>query len=203
MKRIGVLPLLWLPALGLAQPQVDEISYHYLEVGFVDADLDVPGGEDLGGDGYGFEYSVDIRDHVHLFGAYERFDIDDIDGDATRKLLGIGTHWGLTPKLSVFGRFAYTDVALDVGGGNVGDDGATVMGGLRYMFGNGWEVRGGAEHVELDDGGGETYFTFGGNVFLTDVVALSLDFDDRDGDTVALLSLRFYWDNDSGPSRRR
>ncbi|MBN1237996.1 MAG: outer membrane beta-barrel protein [Gammaproteobacteria bacterium] len=203
MKRIGVLPLLCLPALGLAQPQVEEVSYHYLEAGFVDADIDVPGGEDLSGDGYGFEYSVDVRDHVHLFGAYERFDIEDIDGDATRKLFGLGTHWGLTDKLSVYGRFAYTDVALDVGTGNVGDDGAAVMGGVRYLFDNGWEVRAGAEHVDLDDGGTETYYTVGGNLFLTDIVALSLDVDDRDGDMVALLGLRFYWDNDPGPRRRR
>jgi hypothetical protein len=202
MKRIGVLPLLWLPVLGLAQPQVDEISYHYLEVGFVDADLDVPGA-DLDGDGYGLEYSVDVRDHVHLFTSWERFDIDDIDGDSTRKLFGIGTHWNLTPKLSVFGRFAYTDVALDLGGGNVGDDGAAVMGGVRYMFGNGWEVRGGAEYVNLDDGGSDTFLTIGGNFFLTDVVALSLDIDDRDGSRVALLGLRFYWDNDAGPRRMR
>lgn len=203
MKRIGVLPLLCLPALGVAQPQVDEISYHYLETGLVDVDIDVPGGEDLGGDGYSFEYSVDVRDHIHLFASYEHFEIDDVDGDAARKLLGIGTHWGLTDNLSVFGRFAYTDVDLDVGAGNVSDDGATVIGGLRYMFGNGWEVRGGAEHVDLDDGGSDTYFTIGGNLFLTDVVALSLDIDDRDDDRVALLSLRFYWDNDPGPRRRR
>lgn len=202
MKRIGVLPLLWLPALGLAQTQIDEISYHYLETGLVDGDVDDPN-TDLGGNGYGFEYSIDIRDHVHLFAGYERFDIDEVDGDSTRKLIGFGTHWNLTPRLSAFGRVAYTDVALDLGTGNVNDDGAAVIGGLRYLFDGGWEIRGGAEYVSLDEGDSDTYLTVGGNVFLTDVVALSLDFDDRDGTTVTQLSLRFYWDNDPGPRRRR
>lgn len=209
MKHLGMLPLLLLPALGFAQANVDEISYHYLELGFVDVDLDAPGA-DLEGDGASFEYSVDVRDHVHLFAGYESFDIEGVDaaaasveGDSTRKLFGIGTHWDLTGRLSVFGRVAYTDVALDLGAGNVGDDGAALIGGARYMFGNGWEIRGGAEYVNLDDGGSDTFLTIGGNLFLTDVVALSLDIDDRDGTTAALLGLRFYFDNDPGPGRTR
>src|SRR5690606_37924758 len=128
--------------------------------------------------------------------------IDDVDGDAARKLFGIGTHWDLTQKLSVFGRLAYTDVDLDLGAGNFGDDGATVSGGVRYMIGDGWEVRGGADYVSLDDGGSDTFFTIGGNFFITDVVALSLDFEERDDTTTALVGLRFYWDNDVGPRRR-
>jgi hypothetical protein len=202
MKRIGVLPLLLLPALAFAQSNVEEISYHYLDLGLLEADIDAAGA-DLEGSGLGFEYSVDVRDHVHLFGAYQSFEIDDVEeGDAASKLFGIGTHWDLTQKLSVFGRLAYTDVDLDLGTGNFGDDGATVSGGVRYMFGDGWEVRGGADYVSLDDGGSDTFFTIGGNFFITDVVALSLDLDDRDDTTTALLGLRFYWDNDAGPRRR-
>ena len=202
MKRTGALTLLLLPALGLAQSVAEEPSYHYLEMGLVDVDLDAPG-QNLGGDGYQFEYSVEVRDHVHLFGAYETFEIDDVDGDGARKLLGIGAHFNPLEKLSVFGRVAYTDVDLDVGIGNVGDDGVSAIGGVRYLIGDGWEIRGGAEYVTLDQGGSDTFATVGGDFYLTDVVALTLDVDDRNGTTVAMLGFRFYFDNDPGSSRSR
>lgn len=200
MKRTGAMALLLLPAVGTAQTVADEPSFHYLETAVVEADVDVPG-PDLEGDGYRFEYAVDVRERAHLFGSYERFDIDDVDGDSTRKLFGVGAHFRPAQKLSVFGRVAYTDVALDLGAGNVGDDGVSVTGGVRYLLPGGWEVRGSAEYVSLDDGGSDTYARVGADFFVTDAVALAFDLEDRDQTSMATLALRFYFDNDPGPGR--
>lgn len=196
MKRIGWLSFLCcVPGFAVAQANVEASSFHYLELGLVDLELDVPG-PNLDGKGYRFEYSTEVRDHVHLFAGYEGLELDDVDGDTARKMLGIGVHYRPWQKLSVFGRAAWTDVDVDLGAGNVGDDGYAVSGGVRYMIGDGWEVRGGAEYVDLDTGGSTTIVSAGADFFLTDVVALTLDVDDRDGTTTTMLGFRFYFDND-------
>ena len=195
MKRIGLLSFLCLPAFALAQTHVESSSFHYLELGLVDAELDIPG-PNLDGNGFQFEYSTEVRDHVHLFAGYERLELDDVDGDSARKLLGLGVHYRPLQKLTVFGRAAWTDMDVDLGSGNVGDDGFTIIGGARYLIGDGWEVRGGAEYVDLDAGDSTTVVTVGADFFLTDVVALTLDVDDRDGTTTTMLGFRFYFDND-------
>lgn len=196
MKRTASLATLLLPAIGLAQTNVEAPDYHYLELGLADVEFDVPAGADLEGDGFRFEYSVGVRDHVHLFANYDALELDEVDGDITRKLFGLGVHYSPLQKLSVFGRLGYTDLDVDVGTGNVGDDGFTLIGGARYLIGDGWEIRGGAEYVNLDHGGSDTFLTVGGDFFLTDVAALTLDFDDRDDYQVLMLGFRFYFDNE-------
>jgi hypothetical protein len=195
MRRIAPLSLLLMPALALAEPQADpSSSYHYLSVGLTDTSFDVPG-PDLEGNGFALEFSAVARDHVHLFGGYEAFDFDDVtDADGERRLFGVGTHFGLTDHLSVFGRFAYIDTDLDLGTGNVDDDGGLVAAGVRYTIGDGWEIRGGAEYTSLDQAGSTTAVSVGGDMFITDAVAVSLDATDRDDSTLLVLGLRFYFD---------
>jgi hypothetical protein len=202
MRRIALLlPLLLLPAFASAEPGADQSSYHYLSLGLTDTSFDVPG-PDLEGNGFALEFSAVARDHVHLFGSYEAFDFDDAgDADGERRTFGVGTHFGLTDRLSVFGRFGYIDTDVDLGAGNVDDDGGLVSAGLRYSIGDSWEVRGGAEYVSLDDAGSSTSFTLGGDMFITDAVAVSLDAADRDDSTLLVLGLRFYFDKQV-PRRR-
>lgn len=195
MRTISMLPLLLAPALAFAQSNEDQVSYRYLALGLTDVSYDVPG-PNVKGSGLGLEYSTDAREHVHLFAAYDVFDLKDVGNDANgdRRAFGVGTQFSLTDRLSVYGRFGYLDTDVDLGNGNVDDSGGLVVGGLRYALGKGWEVRGSAEYVSLDKAGSDSYFTIGGDMFMTDAVALSLDAADRDGSRTIMLGVRFYFD---------
>lgn len=195
MRTISLLPLLLAPALAFAQPDSDDkISYHYLAVGLDGVSYDVPG-PDLDGSGYSFEYSTTVRSHIDLFVGFDAFDFNDIDNaDGTRRYFGVGTHFDLTRRFSIFGRFGYLDTDFDDGTGNVDDDGGLVAGGLRYAIGKGWEIRGGAEYNGLNDAGDQTGYSVGADMYMTDAIALSLDATDRDSSTSIVLGLRFYFD---------
>jgi hypothetical protein len=191
MKRFFLLPLL-LPAAALAQPVTDEINYHYLEVGYLFTELDVPG-PNLDGRGPGrFEYSFGIRDHLHLFAGYAAVNYRDVDAKQRTKTVGIGTHFSLSDRFSIYGRLAYTDVDLDLGAGGMSDDGALATLGARFLPAAGYEVRASATHRELDNGGGDTMFNVAGDIWVTNVVALTFELGFGDDENIALVGGRFY-----------
>jgi hypothetical protein len=84
MKRLIMLAVL-LPMSAMAQPVVDEVDYHYLEMGYLFTERDVPGG-DVDGRGPGrFEYSFPIRNHLHLFAGAEAITYKDVAPDTNGK----------------------------------------------------------------------------------------------------------------------
>ncbi|HEX5419007.1 MAG TPA: outer membrane beta-barrel protein [Gammaproteobacteria bacterium] len=199
MRTITLLLLLSAPALAFAQTSADEVSYHYLSLGLSKVNYDVPG-PNLEGSGLSLEYSVEARKHIHLFAAYDAFDFDDAgSADGDRRAFGVGTQFAPAQRFSIYGRVGYLDQDIDVGAGNVDDDGGLLEAGLRYEIGQGWEIRGAAQQVFLDKAGNDTYFKIGGDLRLTDAIALSLDANDRDGSTAVVLGLRFYFDKQNDP----
>jgi hypothetical protein len=205
MKRLIMLAVL-LPMSAMAQPVVDEVDYHYLEMGYLFTDRDVPGG-DADGRGPGrFEYSFPIRNHLHLFAGTEAVTYKDIppdtSGKSRSKTFGFGTHFNLTSSLSVYGRFAYTDLDLNLGAGTVSDDGAVVSGGVRYMPAPGYEIRGGASYRNLDKAGSDTRVFVGGDIFLTDIIAITLDLNVGDDENLLFVGGRFYFGTAGNRPRR-
>ncbi len=205
MKRLIMLAVL-LPMSAMAQPVVDEVDYHYLELGYVFTERDVPGG-DVDGRGPGrFEYSFPIRNRLHLFAGAEAITYKDVapetNGKSRSKTMGLGTHFNLTDRLSVYGRFAYTDLSLNLGAGTESDDGALVSAGVRYMPAAGYEIRGGATYRRLDDAGGDTRVFFGGDIFLTDIVAITLDLNLGDDENALFVGGRFYFGTAGNRPRR-
>ena len=202
MTRLLALPiLLALPLAAVAQP--DEINYLYLELGLEQTRFDVPG-SDIEADGPSIEGSVPIREHIHLFGGYGASEFDDIpDADGIQKYAGIGTHFGIGQKLSVFGRLGFIEADRDIGLGTVEDDGVLVSGGVRYMPVPGWEIRGGFDYIDLnlDLGDSETFGRIGSDLFLTDVVALTVDLTLNDDANSIFLGARFYFGNERPTSR--
>ncbi len=197
MRTICVLSLLLAPGLAFAQAGSNDVSYDYLQLGLQNVSYDVPG-PNLKGTGLSLEYSVEARRHVNLFALYDAFDFKDAgNADGQRRGFGIGTHFSPTERFSIYGRFGYLNTDVDLGAGNVDDTGGLLEAGARYMIGSGWEVRGGAEYVDLDKAGTSTYFHVGGDMYMTDAVALTLDAADRDGSKAVTLGLRFYFDKQS------
>jgi hypothetical protein len=195
MKRLLALPILFsLPLLAAAQPE--QADYLYLDLGYGKSETDVPGG-DVEGNGLGFEVSVPVREHIHLVGGYAASELDDnADADSVEKYFGVGTQWSLARKLSVYGQAGVIDLDLDVGAGNLEDDGLFLSGGVRFMPTAGWEIRGGFDYVDLDVLDTDTSLFVATDLFLTDVVALTARITGNDDTTALTIGGRFYFGNE-------
>lgn len=199
MTRTFALPmLLLLPLVCAAQP--DQVDYLYLDVAYSKAETDVPGG-DVEANGLAFEVSVPIRDHIHLVGGYGASELEDnANADGVEKYFGVGTDWSWR-RFSVYGQAGFIDVESDLGAGTVEDDGLFLAGGIRYMVTPGWEVRGGAEYLDLDLNDTDTSVFIATDLFLTDVVSLTVRVSGNDDTTAVSIGGRFYFGNERVPGR--
>src|SRR5688572_10065749 len=106
-------------AFGLSTQALakDDISYSYLEAGYISSES---GGVD--GDGLNVFGSYGFAPNAHLFGSLSDQDFDN-GVDVQFIQLGAGLDWTLGDKVDLFTRLSYVDVDVDVGGGSGEDDG--------------------------------------------------------------------------------
>lgn len=206
MKRSIALALL-LPSIAMAQGALaqgvmgaNEISYDYVDLNYYRTDWDL-GDEEIDGTGYAGRFSVGIRDHVYISGEYRTFEADGIDDRSTYKRLGFGVHGAIGERFSLFGEAGFTSLDLDLGSGNMEDDPGYLGGGARWYVADGYELRASAKWSEAGRGTpvgvGETAITFGGDIYMTDVVALSIEVTEDDENTTSfLIGLRLYHKKD-------
>jgi len=203
MKRLLALTLL-APAFALAQPS-NGVSYDYFDFDYMGSTWDFAGG-DMDASGIGGKFSIDFRDQFFIFGDYHTWEFDDLgDVGSVSKTLGLGKAFNFGERWSVFGAAGFRMLDLDVGLGNVEDEGGVVAGGARIRFGDTFELRFGAEYADVADTGiGETTATVGGDLHLTDVVALTVEFAENDEEiSTWTIGVRFYPGNDSSALRQR
>ncbi|HEY5667177.1 MAG TPA: hypothetical protein VIV64_10675 [Gammaproteobacteria bacterium] len=198
MKRAIALALL-LPTAALAQ-EGNEVSYDYFDFNYFRTDWDV-GTTETDGAGWAGRFSVDIRDHVYLTGGYRTWEPDGVDGRSTYKRLGFGVHREVGERWSVYGEAGFTSLDLDLGSGNIEDDPAYVAAGARWNVADGYQLRLGADWSEAGKGTplgrGESSITFGGDIFVTDTAAFTIEVNENDDNTTSfMLGLRFYHKNE-------
>jgi hypothetical protein len=200
MKRLLVLPLLLCPLFAAAQnqPRAD-FDYGYFQLGYLDFSSDVTVGGttvDLDGTGFSIDGSLELRDHVHAFLTFRNTELDSTpDADVGTRWGGIGTHWQVADKVSVFGRAGFLD--------GEGDDGYFASGGVRYIPADGWEVRGGFRHFGWDIIESDTGGFVEGDMWLTDVAALMFSYESVDAADTFTIGMRFYFGNSNSAMRRR
>jgi len=205
MKRIIALVMLS-PSVALAQ-EANEISYDFFDFDYFRTDWDA-GSTEIAGTGWAGRFSVGIRDHVYLGGEYRAWEHDGVSGGSTYKRLGFGVHGDVGEKWSLFGEVGFTSLDLDLGAGNIEDDPGYISGGARWMVADGYELRISADFSEAGKGTpigrGESSITFGGDIYMTDTAAISLEFNENDDNTTSfLLGLRFYHKKDTSGLRKR
>lgn len=203
MKRIIALAMV-LPSLALAQD--NEVSYDYFDIDYFRTDIDL-GTDEVDGTGWAGRFSVDIRDRVYISGEYRAWEFDGVDGGSTYKRLGFGVHGALGERFSLYGEAGFKSLDLDLGTGNMEDDPGYIGGGARWYVGDGFELRAGAEWAESGKGTppgvGETAITFGGDVYMTDVAALTFEVtEDDENSTTFTMGLRFYHKKDGTTLRQ-
>jgi hypothetical protein len=205
MKRIIALVML-LPSVALAQ-ESNEISYDFFDFNYVRTDWDSGASESAGG-GWAGRASVGIREHVFIDGEYRTWDVDGAIGRSTFKRLGFGVHGNLGDRWSLFGQVGFKSLDLDLGAGNIQDDPGYIGAGARWYIADGYELRVSADFSEKGKGTpigvGESTVTFGGDIYLTDAAALSIEVQENDDNTTTfMMGIRIYHKKDSSSLRQR
>lgn len=205
MKRIIALVVL-LPSVALAQ-ETNEVSYDWFDFDYFRTDWDL-GSNEIAGTGWAGRFSVGIREHVYVAGEYRAWEMDAVDGGSTFKRLGFGVHGDIGERWSLFGEAGFTSLDLDFGTGNIEDDPAYISGGARWYVADGYELRVSADWSEKGKGTpigrGESSVTIGGDIYLTDVAALTIEVNENDDNTTSfLIGMRFYHRKDTSGLRQR
>lgn len=202
MKRIITLALL-LPTPLLAQQDANSTSYNYFDGSYYGVNWDVPAAPDLDGSGFMGRFSIEVRPHLFMTGSYTAWDFDTVAGSSKTTSLGIGSNWDLGRRWSIFGVAGFRTIDLDIGAGNMEDESGYLSGGARLQLGRGFEARVSADYQDLSPAA-ETSVTIGGDIYLTEAIALAIDLNQADDDTTSIVvGIRFYHDKDSSSLRQR
>jgi hypothetical protein len=186
-KAITVATLAALGFTGTAFAK--ELSYSYLELGYLNTDLDNP---NVDGDGFGVRGSLAFTPNLHGIASFSSLELDDVNADVDQFEIGIGGNWSLSDKLDLIATVSYVNVELDGPGGFNGDDSGFALGGaLRGRVTDALELRGGISYVDLDDSGDETSLNVGARYYVTPMFALGADLQFSDDQTAWVLGARF------------
>lgn len=157
------------------------MSYNYVDLAYVDQDID---GVGPSADGFGLRGSVGFAENWLAFADYSSTSVQGIDIELLA--VGIGGHYGLTDQLDLVGRAGYYEVNLDAGGGiNADDNGYLLDLGLRGQVTEGVELEGGARYTDLSDGGNDTAVYVGGRFHFNKTWALGAEY--QSGDDVSTI----------------
>lgn len=189
-RKFGIGVLLVTLALAGAQAS-DDISYNYVQIGYIDAEID--GGPS--GDGFGIDGSFELHENYHLFAGYGDLTFSEfgIDVDLSSWTVGAGYDRNLTDASSLYFRVGYVDAEIDTPIGTASDDGFSAGLGLRGMVLARLELAGEITYVDLSDAGDDTSFSFGALYSFTPNVAAGVGFTASDDVDELNIGVRFYW----------
>ena len=180
--------------LSSATAMAEGPSYSYIQASYQEVDIDVGGGFDVDGDGFGVAGSVAINDSWFVFAGYSSFDFESVV-DLSEWSVGAGWHSAMSEKTDWFVTAAYVDAEIDAPGfGSASDSGFGVSIGIRSMLNPKLELAGSVSYADLGDGadgtsvGGGLWYTVTGNL------ALGVGFDAGDDTTSYGVGIRLYFD---------
>lgn len=178
-------------AMSMSVPvfAADELSYNYLDVGFLHTSFD---DLDIDGEGVTLNGSYAFNNRFHGFASYTNQDFDT-GIDAQSYQLGAGIRWPLLDtKWDIVGTGAY--INREAGNGS-SENGVGAGLALRGLATERLELAAGARYVSFEDGGDGTLFSLGARFFVNDVFALAADMGVDDGDQTYMIGARFNFGN--------
>jgi hypothetical protein len=183
-KRIvlGSLMLACAPLAALA----DDMSYSYVDLAYVETDID---GVGQSADGIAARGSVGFAEHYFAFGEFVSESVQNVDLDTIT--VGLGGHYGLAENLDLVGKLGWFSVDLSGGGANFDDDGYLLDLGLRGRVADSVELEGGVRYTDLGGANGDdTAFYFGGRYHFNDMWAVGAEYQSGDDSSSWLAGVR-------------
>jgi hypothetical protein len=171
----------FVPALAAAAAFVpflahaEDISWSYLEGGYVNTDID---GFDEEVDGFALRGSYELTDEVFVFAGYtdQGTSVSGFDIDVQSYNLGLGYAWPLGKALDLYGKLGYVSSEADVQGlGDADDDGYSLAVGLRGRAVEQLELEGAVSYVDLSDSGDDTTLDLGARWYFTPQFAFGVE----------------------------
>lgn len=171
----------------------DGPSYSFIQGSYEQVDIDLGGGFDADGDGFGVAGSVEINESWYVFAGFSSAELESIV-DLDQFSLGAGWHSAISDKTDWFVSGSYVDAKVSAPGqGSFSDDGFGVGLGLRSMVSPSLEVSGSVNYVDFGDGG-DTAIGLGLWYTVTGNLALGLGASFGDDISSYGLGLRLYFD---------
>ena len=147
----AVVGSLLLAAVPLAA-QAEDMSYRYLQIGYLETDIDGLGDN---ADGFGTRGSFAFANNFFVFTEISKQEVLDIDID--QYAVGIGGHYPLAANLDLVGRIGWASAEIDAGGGlDVDGDGYLAGVGVRARAGEHLQFEAGVVHVDYGSGADDT-----------------------------------------------
>lgn len=135
----------WILAVAMISPGLvvasEELSYNYVEVGYLHVDPDGFDSES----GIGLRGSFAVNPNIHVFGGYDNVDFSGFDIDAYR--LGLGYNSGISDTVDFVGRLAWERIDI----GSLDDDGFSAEVGIRAAVAPSFEAGAALRYVDFDD----------------------------------------------------
>jgi hypothetical protein len=175
-----------LVTLGASVPAMaaNDFSYTYAEVGYINGES---GGRD--GDGVNLFGTLKLADMLHGFGSYSEQEFDgNLDVDFFQA--GLGLNLPLASQIDFIGRVSFVSVDVTGPGFSVDDNGYALNFSLRTRLAGAFELSGGFNYQDLDQGGEDTSINAGVRYYFRRNLALGFDVLKNDNDTSAILGLR-------------
>ena len=158
--------------LSSATAMAEGPSYSFIQANYQEVDIDVGGGFDVDGNGYGVAGSVAINDSWFIFAGYSSSEFESVI-DIDEGKLGAGWNSAISEKTDWFATLAYIDLSASASGlGSASDSGFGASIGVRSMMNPNFELYGSLGYSDLGDGGDGTaveaglWYTVAGNLAL-------------------------------------
>lgn len=139
---------------ALGTTHAADLSYSYLEAGYLNTDID---GSGTDADGWRLGGSAALGSNFHVFGNYDAQDLDDVDVDVDTWRLGLGYNRGVADDHDLVVRAAWFEVDADVGPLNASTDGWEAEVGLRSALTPNFESYVALGYGDGDDIDGDVY----------------------------------------------
>ncbi len=184
MKRRFLLSLLCVPALSLAQrATVDDLSYTYAELRYVDVD-------ESGGDGLRFNGSYDLGNNWIIVGGLTSLDFNQ-GVDLTVFEIGGGYVYPYHEDFDLVATARFVNAEVDTPFGDDDDSGIALSAGTRGLIAPQFEVRGSVNYVNVIDS--DTFLELAGDYYFTRQFSAGLSVEFAGDADLFTIGARYYF----------